>query len=418
MKVGWMGLGKLGLPCALACESKGYEVVGYDVSAEVLDNIRARRITYQEAGAQELLDRSRIRLVGVERLVDCDIIFVAVQTPHDPRFEGAAPLPDERADFDYSSLRGAVAELDAEAAKQGKRPIVAVVSTVLPGTMRREILPLAGHLRIAYNPFFIAMGTCIQDFLFPEFVLLGIDDEKAATAVEKFYATITEAPVYRTSVVNAEAIKVFYNTWISTRIGTVSAIMEFCHRIPGCDAGAVLSALKLADRRLISTAYMDPGMPDGGGCHPRDNIALSHCARRHNLSVDWFGFIMEARDRQADWLAGLIEERHSQTKLPVVVLGKAFKPGTNITTGSPALLLSEFLWRRGVQHAQYDPVVDPDAAPFDKQFAGPRIFFVATRHDCFRSLPFPLGSCVVDPWHFAEVPAGVEYVPVGIGPKA
>ena len=305
MKIGFVGLGKLGLPCALAIESRGHEVAGYDTSDQVQREIAARTLRYHEAGAQDLIDKTRLRVV--DRMADlvawADLIFVAVQTPHDPRFEGTTPLPPDRADFDYTFLRCAITQIAADAARQNRRPIVSVISTVLPGTMRREIMPIvAGRLRVCYNPFFIAMGTCIDDFLRPEFVLLGIDDAEAAQVVDRFYATITDAPVFRTSVVNAEAIKVFYNTAISTKIAAANAIMEFCHAVPGADVDVVMQALALATRRVVSAAYTTGGMGDGGACHPRDSIALSHYAHALGLSYDWFGQIMVAREAQTRWL--------------------------------------------------------------------------------------------------------------------
>jgi len=97
-------------------------------------------------------------------------------------------------------------------------------------------------------------------------------------------------------------------------------------------------------------------MGDGGGCHPRDNIALSWLARQHNLSFDLFEALMVCRERQTEWLAGLIvREENSQFSRPVEILGKAYKPETNLTVGSPATLLSNILTEMGVDHEHTDP---------------------------------------------------------------
>ena len=89
---------------------------------------------------------------------------------------------------------------------------MAIISTVLPGTIRREIIPLIGkHFRLCYNPFFISMGNTIEDFLNPEFVLLGYDDGQARKKIEEFYKTIHKAPIHKTTIENAEIIKMLYN---------------------------------------------------------------------------------------------------------------------------------------------------------------------------------------------------------------
>ena len=168
MKIGFLGLGKLGLPCALACEKYGgYEMYGYDASPVVMDNIRRRHLPYMEEGAAELLAETKLTLCDdvAQLAASVDLLFVAVQTPHEPDYEGTTRRPADNRDFDYRYLRAAVEEVAAAAT----RPLVVVViSTVLPGTMRREILPLATpNLRFLYNPFFIAMGTTISDFMNP-----------------------------------------------------------------------------------------------------------------------------------------------------------------------------------------------------------------------------------------------------------
>src|SRR5690606_1375740 len=116
-----------------------------------------------------------------------ELIFVPIQTPHKPRYEGITPLPNERVDFDYSYLKAGIKALSDEIARQGKDKIVIIISTVLPGTIEREIKPLLNeHVKLAYNPFFIAMSQTISDFLYPEFVLLGVDDKEAVETVKRF----------------------------------------------------------------------------------------------------------------------------------------------------------------------------------------------------------------------------------------
>ena len=143
MRIGYIGLGKLGLPCALASESKGHTVFGIDPSQLTKEIIENKKLAYLEEGAQELLNKSNICLVSYEYIVkNADIIFVAVQTPHDPRFEGITPITDERCDFNYSFLCSAIDNLCIEIKKHDIIKTVVVISTVLPGTMKKYVRPI------------------------------------------------------------------------------------------------------------------------------------------------------------------------------------------------------------------------------------------------------------------------------------
>jgi UDPglucose 6-dehydrogenase len=211
MKVGFLGLGKLGLPSALAIESKGHTVYGYDISTEVLQDIQNKQLTYKEKWANELLDKSKINLVKIPDLVkNSEIIFVPIQTPHQKEYEGITRLPNDRIDFDYSYLKVGIKSLATEIQEQATPKIVVIISTVLPGTIRREIKPLLNDfVKLCYNPYFIAMGTTIPDLLFNEINLLGLDDYSAEEKVREFYKTINEGPTFSTTIENAELIKVY-----------------------------------------------------------------------------------------------------------------------------------------------------------------------------------------------------------------
>jgi UDPglucose 6-dehydrogenase len=421
MKVGIVGLGKLGMPVALALSLKGHDVIGYDVDPGRMqkDSFPNREIGPNgEPSIEPLLRESDLRFGSLDQVVEeSEIVFVAVQTPHEPLYEGVTRIPEERVDFDYRFLRRAVENLSEAIARRGEDRVVIVISTVLPGTVRREILPVINeHVKLCYNPFFIAMGTTIRDFLTPEFVLFGMRDLEAAAKARELYATLHDRPLYETSVENAELIKVAYNTFISMKVGFANVLMEVCHKIEGCDVDQVSGALALGTQRLLSPAYLRGGMGDGGGCHPRDNIALSWLARELDLSYDWFEGVMLARERQTDWLADLVAEHHARRGFDhnrVGIYGRAFKAGTDLTVGSPATLLANLLAERGLEVELYDPHVDEGPCPFDE----PRVYFVATCHDEFADSEwtFPEGSTVIDPWRYIPRREGVEVIHVGVG---
>jgi UDPglucose 6-dehydrogenase len=418
MNIGLIGLGRLGLPVSLAIESKGHTVVGYDPSPAVARHLHDRTLPNQEKGAQELLDKSNLKLVLLDELVaQSDIIFVAVQTPHEKEFEGTTPIPDRRKDFDYTYLCEAVSDLAEVIAEQGNVKIVVVVSTVLPGTIHRYIRPCifsAGAnllLQLHYAPAFIAMGQVVDDYLNPEFVLLGDSGNLGLEKVKEFYRSLHDKPIFETTIETAELIKVAYNTYIGMKLAFANTVMEICHKTPNARCDDVTAALSLATQRLMSKQYLTGGMGDGGGCHPRDNIAMSWLARELDLSHNFFDDIMKAREDQTKWLADIIINRHRQSGLTPILLGAEFKPNTNITTGSPALLLSHYLSERGYHHIVWD-------RSWHISFSDPRLFFASCKHNEWLSLQFPEGSEVVDPWRWPELAkhvlsCGATYYPIG-----
>jgi len=411
MKIGFLGLGKLGLPCALAIESKGHDVFGHDSNPTVQEYVQNKKIPYKEEGVNQALINSNIKLVTLSELVKfSEIIFVGIQTPHHEKYEGVTELPQDRVDFDYTFLKNASIELSEEIKKQNLEKTVIIISTVLPGTIAREIKPLLNNqVKLCYNPFFIAMGTTMHDYLNPEFVLFGVEDLDAEKKAEKFYKTITSATFVKTSIKNAELIKVAYNTFIGMKIVFANVLMEICQKT-GADVDEVTDALKLANGRLISGKYFTGGMGDGGACHPRDNIALSWLSRKLNLSFDWFENIMLAREKQTEWLADLMEGYD----LPKVILGTSYKPESNLEIGSASLLLKNILEKRGHKVIKYDPYVDSDTANNIKnRFKEPCVFLIGTKHPDFINFVFPEGSVIIDPWRYMPDMKNVNVIRLG-----
>ena len=419
MNIGFIGLGKLGLPCALAVESRCHKVVGYDPSEQVRDIIDTKKLQYQEIWAQEHLDKSKIEIKSVEEVVgESEIIFVPIQTPHGEQFEGITRIPDEREDFDYTYLKKGIKDLSEEIWYQQVKKVIIIISTVLPGTIRREIKPIIEsnpYFKLCYNPFFIAMGTTMRDFLTPEIVLFGVDDDWAAKKAKKFYRTLHHSPFYETTIENAELTKVVYNTFISTKISFVNTVMEMCNKLPNTNVDDVTNALKMCDERIISDKYLSGGMGDGGGCHPRDNIALSWLSNELDLSYNWFDNIMKQREKQTDWLANLIEETSFKYKgcvdgYPIKILGKSFKPETNITTGSPSILLKNILEERGHQVEMWDPYIDDSENESQQE---PQIYFIGTKHPDFTSYEYNQGSIIIDPWRYIPEQDNCEVIHIG-----
>lgn len=415
MNIGMIGLGHLGLPVAVAiAANRNHCVIGNDLNPE---RMSYRPQDYQEQGVSggdfnHTLEVSPMEFGTLEEVVGhAEILFVAVQTPHEPEYEGITALPEERRDFDYSYLETAIADIAkvVDPHPDTKPLIVAVISTVLPGTMARLIKPLCtDNMVLVYNPLFIAMGSVIPDYLRPEFVLIG--GSEGCSKMARFYKTITEtppflmseAPTIIMSIESAELTKVAYNTFISTKLAFVNTLLEVAHKCPGVNVEDVTGTLMKATDRIISPAYMTPGMGDGGGCHPRDNIALSWLARKLDMGYDFFEAIMLSREHQARWLAGMMNE----TGLPPCILGYAFKLETNITTGSHALLVDEFLNTAPL-------LVDPHVCPKWDIPETPHVFLIGMDHPEFEDYRFPMGSVVIDPWRYIPDQEGVTVIRLG-----
>jgi len=417
MKIGFIGVGKLGMPCALGINMKGHDVLCYDVVKECMqkDVFPHREIGPNgEKSIEPLLQNSSLKFGSIEDIVkETEIIFVAVQTPHSEKYEGITRIPDERVDFEYKYLIECIKKLSECVDKNGEDKIVIIISTVLPGTIRKHILPImTNKIKLCYNPYFIAMGTTMQDFYNPEFVLFGVHDDNAAKKAEEFYKTIHDRPFYKTTIESAELIKVAYNTFISSKIAIVNTLMEICHHIHGADVDDITNALKIATDRIISTKYLTAGMGDGGGCHPRDNIALSWLSNELGLSYNWFDGIMRARENQTAWLADLIAKEFDKGNKKVIILGKAFKPETNLTVGSPSILLKNILLEKGINAEMYDPYIDEHKFDTSKQRA---IYFIGTKHNDFVNYKFASGSTVIDPHRYIKNQKDIKVIRIGEG---
>ena len=128
MKVGFLGLGKLGLPVALAIESKGHYVCGTDISSTTIKNIEKKKIGYKEIWVEDYLKNTKLEVLDVEGVVkNSDIIFVPIQTPHEEKYEGITRIPKERADFNYKYLADGMRELSNEIEKNGQNKIVIII---------------------------------------------------------------------------------------------------------------------------------------------------------------------------------------------------------------------------------------------------------------------------------------------------
>ncbi len=368
MKIGFIGIGKLGKEAAEVMANH-HDVIGFDIV-----NVRPSNFTMVDS----------IEKVCQER----EIIFVAVPTPHHPDYDGRFPtshLPNK--DFDYSIVKNVLSEVNQYATKD---QLVVLISTVLPGTIRREFIPLCKNFRFIYNPYLIAMGTVKFDMVNPEMIIIGTEDG-SVTGDAKILIDFYDSLVNKTTRCEvgtwdeAEAIKIFYNTFISTKVALVNMIQDVAEKNGNMNVDVVTGALERSTHRILGPAYMKAGMGDGGGCHPRDNIALRYMSEKLGLGYDLFDSIMQAREIQAKNMAYRLVELANQHDLPVVILGKSYKPDVEYLDGSSSILVSHYINEMGL------------GVSFDIKTPITAVYLLA-HFDKFHNYPFPKGSVIVDPW--------------------
>ena len=421
--IGFIGVGKLGQACA-EMVAEVHDVVGYDISPREPENFKMVPTLAEAVRGQ-------------------DIVFIAVETPHDPQYDGKAPtshLPNK--DFDYTVVKNVLREVNAVATPS---QLIVLISTVLPGTVRSQLQPLLTNARFVYNPYLIAMGTVKWDMVNPEMVMIGTEDGSEtgdAKELVDFYKTIMQNnPRYIVGTwEETECIKVFYNTFISAKVSLVNMIQDVAEKLGHVNAEIVCDALATSDRRIMGPGYMKPGMGDGGACHPRDNIALRYLAERLDLGYDLFDAVMRSREVQAENMAKKLVELAADK--PVVIVGKAYKPLVPYDAGSSSMLVGHYVEQLGAKLYYFDevmgevPPADVLSSPAVYLLAhnpqityGEQLDFVKGWYNDHRvtgadealtvatangtALSFAAGSVVVDPWRKTPNLDGVDVVHYG-----
>lgn len=387
MQIGFIGLGKLGMPCAEAMATK-HDVYGYDI----------RQVSSETVSVEETIQ---------DVVVKSEMIFIAVETPHTPEYGGSEPschLPNK--DFNYDTVKLVLSEANKYS---DKTKLVVLISTVLPGTTRRELIQCISNARFIYNPYLIAMGSVAWDMINPEMVMIGTEDGSEtgdAKILIDFYKTIMQNdPRYVVGTWDeCEAIKVFYNTFISAKLGLVNMIQDVAIKNGNINVDVVTDALAKSTMRIMGPKYMTAGMGDAGACHPRDNIALRYMAENLGLGYDLFDAIMSAREIQAKNLAMALVDQANELNMPVVIHGKAYKPNVPYEIGSYSMLVGYYCEEAGFPVTYADPLTGDNYVP-----EGPSVILMAHNAgitydyagiDKHQDLYFAIqpGSVVVDPW--------------------
>jgi UDPglucose 6-dehydrogenase len=390
-KIGFIGIGKLGLDCAEVMAEQ-HEVRGYDIYPRTSDLVKVCDI-------DELVNES-------------EWIFIAVPTPHAEGYDGSVPSSHmEPRDFGHDAVIDAINKVNSHAHDSKK---VVLISTVLPGTTRKHFVPLLDtRHQFLYNPYLIAMGSVKWDMVNPEMIMIGTEDgdwNGVAGELRDLYDTVMQNnPRYEIGTWDeCEAIKIFYNTFISAKIGLVNMVQDFAMKIGNINVDVVTTALARSTMRIMGPKYMTAGMGDAGACHPRDNIALRWLAQEYEIGYDLFDTVMHAREIQARNLAKFLIDHARQHALGIVIHGKAYKPDVPYCIGSYSTLVGHYIKQAGFEVRYLDPLAD-DSTDVVTNLTGPAIILWA--HD--RKITYeytgdqpetepyceiPAGSVIVDPW--------------------
>lgn len=390
-KIGFIGLGKLGLDCAEVFANH-YEVRGYDIYPRTSDLIKVCDVK--------------------ETIQESDWIFIAVPTPHADGYDGSIPSSHMTPrDFGHDAVIDAINKINQYATTSKK---VVLISTVLPGTTRHYFVPkLNEQHEFLYNPYLIAMGSVKWDMVNPEMVMIGTEDGNPNTLAQQLidlYTPMMENnPRYEIGTWDeCEAIKIFYNTFISAKVGLANMIQDFAMKIGNINVDIVTDALARSTMRIMGPKYMTAGMGDAGACHPRDNIALRWLAEEYDIGYDMFDTIMHAREIQAKNLAEFLVVKAQKYNLPIVIHGKAYKPDVAYCIGSYSTLIGHYVRQFGHNVFYVDPLAD-DQQDVVSDYNKPAVVLLAHNREItygYTGQPqtdvhyfdFVPGSVVVDPW--------------------
>lgn len=391
MNIGFIGLGKLGLDCAEVF-AENYTVRGYDIYPRTSSTIEICSIN-------DVVDKS-------------DWIFIAVPTPHADGYDGSVPSSHmEPRDFGHDAVLDSIDQINQHATAPKN---VVLISTVLPGTTRKHFATrLNPEHNFLYNPYLIAMGSVKWDMVNPEMIMIGTDDGSltglAQELIDIYTPLMQNNPRYEVGTWDeCEAIKIFYNTFISAKVGLANMIQDFAIKIGNIDVDVVTNALAKSTMRIMGPKYMTAGMGDAGACHPRDNIALRWLAQEYNIGYDLFDTIMLAREQQARNLAEFLVAQAEAESMPIVIHGKAYKPDVPYCIGSYSTLVGHYVKEAGHEVRYVDPMADDQTEIINNIPKSSIILLAHNRHitygytgsdqkDYFYC-DIPAGSVIVDPW--------------------
>lgn len=356
MNISVFGLGYVGTTTAACLASEGHQVKGVDVNQCKVDQLNDGQSPIQEEGLSTLVKEGNKtgKLTATsnakEAIAESEMAFVCVGTPS--KYSGKLSLDSIRT----------VAEQIGVGIENRERPMTVVVrSTVLPGTVRSEIVPriqaglgddIERGCNVLYHPEFLREGSSVTDFFHPPQIIIGADSEESASPLTDFYRD-WDVPTTQTSIEVAEAVKYACNAFHAVKITFANEIGQFCreHEIDGRE----VMDLVCKDTKLnISSRYLRPGFAFGGSCLPKDLKALLSAAAQSNLPLPLLDATLQSNSGLVD---RVVEEILQENPDSVGLLGLAFKPGTDDLRESPLVQLAERIIGKGKELRIHDRMV-------------------------------------------------------------
>ena len=382
MKISIIGTGYVGLVSAVCLAEKGHNVICVDIDSEKVAKINQGIPPIHEKGLPELLEKHvHVRLSATTDLqkavLDTEISLIAVGTP----FNG-----DE---IDLSFIKEVARQIGKAIGDKPTYHCVIVKSTVVPGTTDGIVTPLleeasgktAGKdFGVGMNPEFLREGEAVQDFLFPDRVVLGGMDERTRDMLADTYAVFSGVPSIRTNNKTAEMIKYTSNCLLGTMISFSNEIGNLCAAFGEIDALEVMKGVHL-DKRLSPvlpdgtrivpsfTTYLEAGCGFGGSCFPKDIKALIAHGQKTGNAMPLLNAVMQINQAQPSQILVRLHRHFPSLKgVRVAVLGVAFKPGTDDMRESPAIPILRSLIADNANIKAYDPVARHEAEKlFDRR---------------------------------------------------
>lgn len=389
MKLAVVGTGYVGLVAGAGFSDFGNDVTCADVDAKKIARLEAGEVPIYEPGLDVLIAKNvkngRLRfstdLAGA--VAGAELVFIAVGTPQSE--DGSADLR-------------AVEAVAATIARAMTGFLVVVTKSTVPvGTADRISAILREHtahpFAVASNPEFLKEGDAINDFMKPDRVLVGTDDERARELLRRLYAPFvrTNDRLQFTDARSAELTKYAANAMLATRISFMNELALLAERV-GADIDQVRRGIG-ADPR-IGAKFLFPGAGYGGSCFPKDVQALLYVARSVDQPLEVVAAVDRANVRQKLVLGQKIERHFGGTLAgrTVAVWGLAFKPNTDDIREAPALVLIDQLLAAGARVVAHDPVAMPNV----RARYGERIGFADSMYDALANAD---ALAVVTEWH-------------------
>ena len=375
MKIAVVGSGYVGLVLGACLAENGNTVACVDKDESKVAMLKAGKIPIYEPGLEEMVlrnqheDRLSFTTDLRSSVKASAIVFIAVGTPQGE--DGAADLQHVLA----------VAKAIGQALDE--YTVVVDKSTVPVGTAKRVRQTIAAEttqiFSVVSNPEFLKQGAAIEDFMKPDRVVIGVEDndERAAGLMKELYGpfTRTGAPILTMSTASAELCKYAANAILATRISFLNEIANVCELV-GADVDHVRKAIG-SDRR-IGSSFLFPGVGYGGSCFPKDTQALLKSAEDKGYDFKILRAVEDVNDRQKERLVDKIEAYlPNLSGRTIAVWGLAFKPRTDDMREAPAIPIIERLLRRGATVRAYDPA----AAPVARGIFGDRITLCDKSYD-------------------------------------